>query len=88
LIENGASEPVSIVEVLKHHQHDAMRETVGSSMCCNRPTPYFENGQSIVSRGSAQTTTATEAINTDFSFSRGNRTHAIEGWRTRMDGLL
>jgi len=64
LIENGASEPVSIVEVLKHHPHDAMRETVGSSMCCNRPTRYFENVQSIVSRGSAQTTTATEAINT------------------------
>src|SRR5258708_7971433 len=32
MIENDISEPVSTVEVLKHHPHDAMRQTVGSSM--------------------------------------------------------
>jgi hypothetical protein len=29
MIENGVSEPVLTVEVLKHHPHDATRETVG-----------------------------------------------------------
>jgi hypothetical protein len=43
MIENGISELVSTVEVLKRRRHDAMRETVGSSMGCNRPTRYFEN---------------------------------------------
>jgi hypothetical protein len=32
MIENDISEPVSTVEVLKHHPHHAMRQTVGSSM--------------------------------------------------------
>ena len=29
MIENGISEPVSTVEVLKHHPHDATRDTDG-----------------------------------------------------------
>jgi hypothetical protein len=41
MIENDISEPVSTVEVLKHHPHDAMRQTVGSMI------PYTINLVSI-----------------------------------------